>query len=111
MLEKYPELKATMEAIVDCIACGDGGMQFVQLHHCLEQLAEQEAAGDNAAGQVLDVVRKFHRLIQVATGAKPCRTTSSSIAPTPPAPIAKATEGQNGPPAPVRSRIRSMKRS
>lgn len=55
--------------IVDCITATDGGLSFIKLKIMIETLEEQYQEGDYQAGQILDIVTRFSRLIDVANEA------------------------------------------
>jgi hypothetical protein len=58
-----PEIQAALDNIVDTITCGDGGGDYLRFRFMLEALDKQAIEGDLVAEQVLDVVRKFSKLI------------------------------------------------
>lgn len=60
-----PEVQAAMEYIVDVIACADGGVSF---HNFLMAINRWTAEEENkpAAGQLLDLIVKFSRLLKAA---------------------------------------------
>lgn len=60
---KNEQLKAAIDDIMDCIAAGDGGCKLVRFLASLNVLDEKSKAGDVAAGQILEVVYKFQRLV------------------------------------------------
>jgi len=64
---KNPELKAVMDNITDCIACGDCGVKLFRFLSGLNDIQAQAEEGSEAAHDVLDVVYKFERLIKALT--------------------------------------------
>lgn len=65
---------ATQKAFTDIIeAFSSANMEFFNLMALLRQMDKQAAEGDKGAEQILDIMFKFHKLIQVAN--KPQHTT------------------------------------
>lgn len=61
-----PRLDEAFNSITDCFTAADGGAEFVHLQSFIEEFDRRHAAGDAAAGKVIEVVYQFARLIQVA---------------------------------------------
>jgi hypothetical protein len=59
-------MKEDLQTIMSCFSGEDGGVSFAKLHCLLDSMEEKASQGDEAAKQVLLVVRRFARLIQVA---------------------------------------------
>jgi len=58
---------ATEEALInimDCVAGADGGMSFINLRGLIEDMDSRD--GDAGAEQIVEVVKRFSRLIEVA---------------------------------------------
>lgn len=60
------KLKQSLDEIVDCITCSDGGVHYMLFRHMLDIVDTQAAAGDAAAEEILQVVHRFARLIDVS---------------------------------------------
>lgn len=61
------DLKAAIDDIMDVMAGADGGVGFSRFCMLINSLDEKSKRGDKAAQQVLEQVRRFHRLVKVAT--------------------------------------------
>ena len=61
------DLKAAMDDILDVMAGADGGVGFMRLCVFINGMDERAKKGDEAAQQVLEQVRRFRRLINIAT--------------------------------------------
>ncbi len=66
-LSRMPEL----QKILHTFSGEDGGEKFVKLCSLVNEMSDRESNGDKAASGVLDVVRRFSRLIDVAAPTKP----------------------------------------
>lgn len=61
------DLKVAVDDIMDVMAGADGGVSFARFCMFINSLDEKSKRGDRAAQQVLEQVRRFHRLVKVAT--------------------------------------------
>jgi hypothetical protein len=59
-------VKKSLDNILDTFGGVDGGISFVQLKTLVEQLASRAETGDESAAEVLNVMFRFERLIEVA---------------------------------------------
>jgi len=59
--------KAALDNIMDCFTGTDGGVSFVNLRFLLEGMEKEDT---DSAEAVLDIMRKFSRLIDVANKKK-----------------------------------------
>ena len=60
------ETKEALDNIMDVLSGKDGGISFICLMAFLRDIDSRAAAGDMAAEQVIDVMLRFNRLIEVA---------------------------------------------
>jgi hypothetical protein len=60
------ELADQIRAITDVFTGADGGVAFVQFRNLAEEMDRQAVAGDRAADEVLQVIRRFARLLEAA---------------------------------------------
>jgi hypothetical protein len=60
------ETQKHLDNIMDCMAGADGGIRFVNLLMLLRGMDEKADEGDNDAQQVLDVMIRFSKMIDVA---------------------------------------------
>lgn len=67
---KDPSLREEVDIIVHCIAGGDGCVPFSLFLTTLNRLKDEADAGGQAASELLLVVTRFSRLIQVTTTPK-----------------------------------------
>jgi len=58
-------MKTSLQKITDVFSGADGGDCFVQLRAFLEQVEKQAKNGDESAKEILDVVYRFSRLLDV----------------------------------------------
>jgi hypothetical protein len=65
-----PETKASRDNIMDVFAGADGGVDFINFNCFLEEFDKRAANGDKDAEEILQVVHRFNRLLNVAK--KPC---------------------------------------
>lgn len=68
MLERHPDVKADIDTILDCFGGADGGGGFVRLCRMLDRFADEAAQGDQASQELLLVVKRMARLINIANG-------------------------------------------
>lgn len=68
-----PEVKSSLDNILSTFGGEDGGLAFVAFYSLVEQLDKQWNDGDDAAGQLLDIIIKFNRLIEIANNGKRAR--------------------------------------
>jgi len=60
------ELNDNFQEILDTFSGADGGIKFVKLMGLLEEIEKRSLAGDETAKEILKVVRRFRKLIDVA---------------------------------------------
>lgn len=59
-------VKQELDAILDTFTAADGGISLIGLKSFLETVSVDAMAGVPSAHAVLDVVRRFHKLICIA---------------------------------------------
>jgi hypothetical protein len=60
------DLKAAVDDIMDVMAGADGGIGFANFCAFINRMDELAKKNDKAAQQVLEQVRRFHRLVNIA---------------------------------------------
>lgn len=60
------ELNDDFQTILDTFSGADGGISFVKLRVLLEEIERKSISGDVYAEEILKVVKRFRRLIDVA---------------------------------------------
>jgi hypothetical protein len=60
------EIRNTLIRILDTFSGTDGGIRFIKLRFFLESLERDAKAGDSDAERILEIVRQFDRLIDIA---------------------------------------------
>lgn len=63
---KTEDLAKAFQEITDTFSGTDGGVRFVRFRIFLENLERQSLNYDPAADEILDIVKRFDRLIQIA---------------------------------------------
>ncbi len=58
-----PDTEKALINIMDCIAGADGGISFINLRGMIEEMDNRDEEG---AKQIVEVVKRFSRLIDVA---------------------------------------------
>jgi hypothetical protein len=61
------DLKVTVDKIMDVFTGADGGVDFSKFCLFINAMDERAVKGDKAAQQVLEQLRRFHRLVNIAT--------------------------------------------
>lgn len=56
-----------LQDILDTFSGADGGVSFVLFRNLIDSLVEKEKNGDENATQILLLVTRFNRLIQIAS--------------------------------------------
>lgn len=62
------EIRNTLIRILDTFSGTDGGIRFIKLRLFLEALERDAKAGDADAERILEIVRRFERLMDIAAG-------------------------------------------
>jgi hypothetical protein len=62
------ELKETIDYIMDIFAGADGGIGFVNLLALLREVEQQLEEGEQEAAEILQVIYRFKRLLEIANG-------------------------------------------
>jgi hypothetical protein len=65
-----PSLNMQLNNIMNCFSGDDGGVSFIRLRSLIETMHARAVTGDDAAKQLIDVVSKMSRLIDVANSIK-----------------------------------------
>lgn len=60
----------SFDNILDTFSGADGGGRFVMFKSMLEALSNQADEGDKAAGQLMEIVVRFSRLIDISTDTR-----------------------------------------
>lgn len=63
---KSDKLNDDLQTILDTFSGADGAVSFVKLRLLLANLEEHEIAGDESAREILNVLRRFRKLIDAA---------------------------------------------
>ena len=63
---KTPEVQRAWDNFIDVFACADGGVDLIKLRSFIDQY-DRLADSDRSAGQIIDVIYKFNRLVEIAT--------------------------------------------
>ena len=61
-----PETTAACDTISDTFSGADGGIGYVKVMALIQRLDKAAVEGDKKADAVLECVRQFHRLINIA---------------------------------------------
>ena len=59
-------LDADMQRITDCFSGADGGIGYFKTMRFLEHVEARCKEGDREAGQIIEIVRRFSRLVKYA---------------------------------------------
>lgn len=65
MQSMKPELQRAFENILDTLTGADGGVKFMAYKAGLEEMSKRESEGDRQAAEVLAIVVRFSRLLDV----------------------------------------------
>jgi hypothetical protein len=60
-----PETQESLQTILDCFTGADGGVKFTMFKSRIEDLDQQAQNGDLKAKIIIDVMRRFSKLIDV----------------------------------------------
>lgn len=60
------DLAEAFQGIVDTFSGTDGGVRFVRFRALLEELERQSIDGDKSSEEILKLVKRFKKLIDVA---------------------------------------------
>lgn len=62
------DVQAAMDNVLDTFSGGDGGVRYVVFCQYVQQLDSQAESGDDAAKEILKVITRFSRLVDLAQG-------------------------------------------
>lgn len=60
------ELNDDLQEILDTFSGADGGIKFVRFKALLEEIEKRSLSGDEAAKEIIKIVKRFRRLIDAA---------------------------------------------
>ena len=63
-----PSTKKAFDNIIDVIACTDCGPDLINTKCFIEELDRQAELGDKPSQEILNVVLRFSKLLDIATG-------------------------------------------
>lgn len=58
-------IREELQNILDCMTGVDGGVSFIELRVALDRYEEEAADGNEASAEVLNMVRRFSKMIDI----------------------------------------------
>lgn len=65
-MDMRPETENAVRKVLDCFSGADGGVGFHKFRLLIEEMDKKAQSGDYAAGEILTILTRFAKLLDVA---------------------------------------------